>query len=462
MNEDMKDFITSIFAPISHPIAKLNAKHRDEYLRGLGELLSLFAPDSERAKYAYDRLCNTLIGGSLAEAWQNSIKIKFTKKSVDAYSFPSDIQKGDSLKEVGVKVSGIKYATKTLNLKREGFRFFRMADCFWWDFYRICSLAKIPIEKGINIGVLDSIVNKRNQKYQTSAKALFEGVGDGAYLPSSLMEVLNKEKKFKGTGFMRLLIVGTMSSGKSTLINALAGRKIAKVKTTVCTTSVSYFYNRPEGDEILFSDGRSSVYLNEGTKDKIYNTLVGLKFMGGLKDNPIVLMDTPGVNYAYDARHREITQKAIASKDYDVIICVVNSAYLESEESQSLVELVSKVKNRKIIFVLNQFDRFDPEDDSIEESINQFKSILKKMKTAAYIAPLSARAALLFKLFRKEEDLSNSEKNELLEYTRKMADSYYDLGEYATHKPSMDNDYEARTGLTYLETIIVKDEDSKN
>lgn len=458
----MKDFITSIFSPESHPIAKRNAKHRDEYLRGLGELLSLFAPDSERAKYAYNRLCNTLTGCSPTESWQNRIKIKFTKKSVDATSFLNDIQNGDSLKEAGVKVSGIKYATRALNLKREGFRFFRMADCFWWDFYRICSLAKIPIEKGINICVLDSIINKRSQKYHTSAKALFKGIGNGEYLPTSLMEVLSKEKRFKGAGFIRVLIVGTMSSGKSTLINALAGRKIAKVKTTVCTTAVSHFYNRPEGDEILFSDGCSSVYLDEGTTDRIDNSLVALKFMGGLKDNPIVLMDTPGINYAYDSRHREITQKAIASKDYDAIICVVNSAYLESEESQSLVEIVSKVKNKKIIFVLNQFDRFDPEDDSIEESINQFKSILERMKPTAYVAPLSARAALLFKLFRKEENLSNSEKNELLEYTRKMANSYYDLGEYATHKPSMENDFEARTGLTYLETIIVNNEDSKD
>lgn len=458
----MKDFITSIFSPEGHPIAKLNAKHRDAYLRGLGELLSLFAPDSERAKYAYDRLCSTLIGDSLSEAWQNKIKIRFTKKSVDATSFLSDIQNGDSLKEAGVKVSGIKYANEALTLKREGFRFFRMADCFWWDFYRICSLAKIPIEKGVNICVLDAIVNKRNQKYHTSAKALFKGIGNGEYLPSSLMEVLSKEKRFKGMGFIRVLIVGTMSSGKSTLINALAGRKIAKVKTTVCTTALSHFYNRPEDDEILLSDGYSTISGANGINDKMDLPLIGLKFSGSLKDNPVVLMDTPGINYAYDARHREITQKAIASRDYDIIICVVNSAYLESEESQSLVELVSKVKNKKKIFVLNQLDRYDPEDDSIEESIIQFKSVLNKMKTAAYIAPLSARAALLFKLFRKEENLSNSEKTELLEYSRKMANSYYDLGAYANHKPSIENDYEARTGLKYLETIIVNDEDSKN
>lgn len=458
----MRDFITSIFTPDDHPIVKLNAKHKDEYVRGIGELLSLFAPDNERAKFAFERLCTRIVGCVPTDAWKNHIKIKFTKKTVDATSFLDDLENGKSLKELGVKVTGIKYSKKALSLKREGLRFFRMGDCFWWDFYRICSIAKIPINKGVNICVLKDVTNKRIHKYQISAKSLFDGVGAGEYLPESLMEVLVKERKFKGKGFIRILIVGTMSSGKSTLINALAGRKIAKVKTTVCTSSVSHFYNRPEDDEILFSDGNSIVNSDKDKKNKTDYSLVALNFIGGLKETPIVLMDTPGVNYAYDIQHREITQKAIASKDYDIIVCVVNSAYLESEESQSLVELVSREKDKKKIFVLNQLDRFDPEDDSIEESINQFKTILNKMKVKAHIAPLSARAALLFKLFRKEENLSNPEKTELLEYTRKMSDSYYDLGSYMTHKPSLENDYEARTGLTYLETIIVSNEDNKN
>jgi small GTP-binding protein len=330
-----------------------------------------------------------------------------------------------------------------------------MAKIFWYDIYRILYISKRESQYRLLENLSTKFTNLFTRRHYVSAKNIFVK----KTCPS---QMYSDEWEFQQQKLIRVLIVGTMSSGKSTLINAIAGRKIAKVKTTVCTTAVSHFYNRPDGDEIILSDGCSSVYMNEGTKDKIYNSMVGLKFSGSLKDKPVVLMDTPGINYAYDARHREITQKAIASRDYDIIICVVNSAYLESEESQSVVELVSKVKNKKKIFVLNQLDRFDPEDDSIEESIIQFKSVLNKMKTAAYIAPLSARAALLFKLFRKEENLSNSEKNELLEYSRKMANSYYDLGAYANHKPSIENDYEARTGLTYLETIIVNDEDSKN
>lgn len=117
--------------------------------------------------------------------------------------------------------------------------------------------------------------------------------------------------------------------------------------------------------------------------------------------------------------------------------------------------MVAKVRGKKKIFVLNQFDRFDPDDDSIEESINHFKSVLKELKTKAEVIPFSAKAALLFKKADNGDTLSKVENAEMNEYKRKMDQPFYDLGSYYYSTPSRENDYYARTGLTYLETIIV-------
>ena len=98
-----------------------------------------------------------------------------------------------------------------------------------------------------------------------------------------------------------------MSAGKSTLVNALVGHKVAKVKTTVCTTALSYLYNNPFRETVLYSDGTSFVISigNEITQENIPNKAI--KFMGSLESLPIVITDTPGVDYAYDSSHKKIT-----------------------------------------------------------------------------------------------------------------------------------------------------------
>lgn len=421
----MQTLITSNIIPADHPINGLPKRLKIKYLRGLGEVLSSIEPTSQmgfKAKFCYDVLCETLLGEVLKDGWKSSKD----KKNIKAAQ----------------------------SLCRNGFRFFRMSDCFWWDVYRIAFQAGLPIAYDVYDRQLKRATGFFSKKYRKSAKELFINGGNGSGLPSNLVEQSITEISFRQKPTKRLLIVGTMSAGKSTLVNALVGRKVAKVKTTVCTTSISYLYNNPFRDTLLYSDGTSFVSSNDRgiAIEDIPNK--ALRFLGSLESQPLIIIDTPGVDYAYDTSHKKVTYDAINRGDYDILICVNNGPYIERTGEDELIRHVLKQNDKNILFIFNQLDRFDPADDSIEESLKQFKNLLKSKKCDAQIIPFSAKAAFLLK---KELDhtLTQFEEGELKSLKKKLSSLFYDFGMYGTGICSPEDDYFARSGLTNLETTIL-------
>lgn len=421
----MQILITSNIIPADHPINGLSKRLKIKYLRGLGEALCAIEPNSQmgyKAKFCYDVLCEAFLGEVLKDGWKHSIDNKNIKAAQ--------------------------------SLCRSGLRFFRMSDCFWWDVYRIAYQAGLPISYDVYEKRLKGATGFFSKKYRKSAKELFINGGNGSSLPSNLVEQAVAEISFRQKPTKRVLIVGTMSAGKSTLVNALVGRKVAKVKTTVCTTSISYLYNNPFRNTLLYSDGTS--FVNSDDKEIAIEDIPNkaLRFLGALESQPLIITDTPGVDYAYDASHKKVTYDAINRGDYDLLICVNNGPYIERTGEDELIRHVLKQNQKNILFVFNQLDRFDPADDSIEESLKQFRSLLKSKKSNAKVIPFSARAAFLLK---KELDgsLSKLEESELKSLKEKLSSLFYDFGMYGTGVCSPEDDYFARSGLTNLETTIL-------
>ena len=110
---------------------------------------------------------------------------------------------------------------------------------------------------------------------------------------------------------------------------------------------------------------------------------------------------------------------------YKSVSCQIHEIfheYTDIIEPLSLDECFSGChrKIKKILFIFNQLDRFDPADDSIEESLKQFKRLLKNKKSEAGIVPISAKAAYLLKKEMKST-LSKFEEVELRSLKEKMS-----------------------------------------
>lgn len=421
----MQRLITSNITPLNHPINGLPNRLKIKYLQGIGEALSAIEPNSQmgyKAKFCYDSLCELFLGEKLENGWSQSGSYKHIKAAQ--------------------------------SLCRNGLRFFRMSDCFWWDVYRIAYQSGLPISYDVYDKILKKTTGLFTKTFRLEAKRHFLNGESAHILPAVLTNQSQAEIDFHEKSAKRILIVGTMSTGKSTLVNALVGRKVAKVKTTVCTTSISYLYNNPFRDTLLYSDGTS--FINSSDKEISLENLPNkaIKFHGRLERQPLVITDTPGVDYAYDSSHRKITYDAINRGDYDLLICVNNGPYIERTGEDELINYVLKQNNKDTLFIYNQLDRFDPADDSIEECLKQFRKNLESKKSNAKVIPFSAKAAFLLK---KELDgsLSQFDEVELKSLKEKLSSLFYDLGMYGTGVCSPENDYLTRSGLTNLEATIL-------
>src|SRR5699024_5460332 len=115
-----------------------------------------------------------------------------------------------------------------------------------------------------------------------------------------------------------ILVTATMSAGKSTLINALTGKRISKTQNLACTSKVHVILSKPfeddcttEYDSDISLDATQEELFTDNTENPSNQITVSTYFKGRLGGKRILLLDTPGVNSSENAEHTEITQNAI-------------------------------------------------------------------------------------------------------------------------------------------------------
>lgn len=219
----------------------------------------------------------------------------------------------------------------------------------------------------------------------------------------------------------RILVTATMSAGKSTFINALAGKKICKVQNTACTGRIHKIVEKP------YEDGYNSIYDNEfcmdaaedrltddSRWDALDNVIVSAYFHGILAGMRLVLYDTPGINYSQNYMHRYLTQKMICTKEYDQLIYLMDATQLGTLDNQSYLKYIKKnAVGKRIVFILNKIDAVYGNDENIFLLIEH---CIQELNEAGFqnpvLCPVSAKAAWLAKKSENEK-LSRAEKREL-------------------------------------------------
>ncbi|WP_304152496.1 dynamin family protein [Megamonas hypermegale] len=224
-------------------------------------------------------------------------------------------------------------------------------------------------------------------------------------------------------------IIATMSSGKSTLINALLRKKLMPSKNAACTATITRIKDSDKkiysakvydknGRQIESQANLSLDCMNRLNTDERVSTIEvegDIPFVSA-NDMSLVLVDTPGANNARDENHMKTTYKEIEDSANLILYIIDGTKEFTNDDDILLRKIADSMKAKgkqskeRFLFVLNKLDNFSKDDDSIRDTITRGKKYLRELGIEnPIILPASAGTALdiYMNLVNKNIDTTN-------------------------------------------------------
>lgn len=233
-------------------------------------------------------------------------------------------------------------------------------------------------------------------------------------------------------------IVATMSSGKSTLLNAILHEDLLPARNEATTAVVAKIYNDKSKHEFRVSatdrDGNSicddvvatpkildELNSNKDVSDlKLFGNIPNIKEYG-LR---VVLSDTPGPNNSVDETHKSHTYKLISQAYKPMILYIFNATQLEINDDRILLgDIAREIKSSGIqskdrfIFVLNKVDALDvAKGENAKKAIDRLKEYLKGVGIdEPRIFPISAQLSRLIRLKKNGKSELTEDESDFLD-----------------------------------------------
>lgn len=280
--------------------------------------------------------------------------------------------------------------------------------------------------------------------------------------------------RFDLTKIFPTLVISTMSSGKSTLINALIGAELLPSLNTACTAKAVAILDNDEMTQFrvhMVSSNGDYELIEPATKEVVesYNSnglseeFVIEGEISGIKNSTKAMMifDTPGINNSLDETHTEVTINTINLFPEGLIIYLINAEQMGTyDDAQFLKFLVSKTKNDKdyqFIFALNKMDSIDPEKEDPYELLNNCRNYLQSCGIEQpRIVSTCSLGALLFKRVLRGETLSRKDVNLFQSFYTMFEDSSYSMKNFSLFdQDSVPNDTFSVGGMSYTRAQLL-------
>lgn len=241
-------------------------------------------------------------------------------------------------------------------------------------------------------------------------------------------------------------VVATMSAGKSTLINALLGKKLMPSKQGACTATitkikdddddtfkaVAYDSDKNELAHHSVLDYKTMISLNKNTDVSEVHVSGNIPFVTS-DEISLILIDTPGPDNARDDKHSSVTAKALDQSSKMLVLFVMNGGKLHDEAQDEFLKGIArsmsvggKQSRERFMFVINKLDAYDEEDDDIAgETIPDTVRYLEEMGIDnPNIFPAAAHPALLIRRYQSTQDEAEKQKiqRELEPIAQKLID----------------------------------------
>lgn len=276
-----------------------------------------------------------------------------------------------------------------------------------------------------------------------------------------------------------IVVVATMSSGKSTLINALLSKKLLPSSNEACTATITKVINTNQENYSAkaYSEKRELLYEeydisyekmkewnnNENISEiEIYGNI---PFANKKEILNLTLIDTPGPNNSRNSVHQKILEKYLENIDENTIILyVLNATQLGITDDSILLDNLIKIvgnKSKNIIFVLNKLDYFSDEDDVLEALAIVSEYLEKKGIVNPDIFPVAALPALVIRSEPQDEleklhrnfyiNIMNIDENLHLEKYTVMKSENYKLKNISNEEKAL-----LHTGIHILENKMIE------
>ena len=211
---------------------------------------------------------------------------------------------------------------------------------------------------------------------------------------------------------LNICITAPVSSGKSTLLNALIGRSLLPTSVLPKTAVPTQVAIQPKGQDCsltsLRKDGQWETWdvpvtqmllkeLNDETdsadcsgktalRQKMYLKTPAYRYEDEkydfLRDNPmeVVFTDTPGNNNAWNIQHENTTAQVLDEDTWELILFVFSAEAIEQTDSFAAVQkLLQRVKARgnweidqnRLLFVCNRADKLSVSYDKIQHKLRR-------------------------------------------------------------------------------------------
>lgn len=285
---------------------------------------------------------------------------------------------------------------------------------------------------------------------EATIDSIFEKIKEGPIPELKDKTITDAFKKAKNSQF-EINVVATMSSGKSTLINALLGQQlmpaaneattatIVKIVDTDQKTFSAVAYDKTGNtvakiDNVTLADMKK---LNDDEKVSAITVFGHIPFVEstGMR---LVLVDTPGPNNSRDKRHEEMTYKMIANSDKSLVLYVMNGQQLGINDEKIFLDYIcqnmkegGKQSRDRFLFALNKMDSFRPNakydgEGCIAKALDAAKKGLEDRGIYnPNLFPVASLPALQIRT--KGEDEDEDEDATELDGFRKRADKYEEM-----------------------------------
>jgi len=250
-------------------------------------------------------------------------------------------------------------------------------------------------DKGLLKAEYERIPAKETEDKEKLIDEIFADIQAGPFEELREADVINAFQLAKSSDF-EVCVVATMSSGKSTLINAMLGDKLMPSKQEACTAIItrikdddgsSWRAETFDKEGKLISKYEDLTYplmeeLNDDQNVSLINARGNIPFVTS-EDVSLVLIDTPGPNNARNPEHKAVQNGFLSKSSKSLVLYIMTSQFGTDDDDALLSQLSEsmsvggKQSKDRFIFVVNKLDNRRKDDGDVSQTLDRVKAHLK-------------------------------------------------------------------------------------